>query len=348
MAELRKSNLELLRIVSMIMIIAYHAVRNIRETDAVTQFICDFIGNWGILGVNCFLIIAVWFMLEKGCKKNRIINILVQTLEYSVLFLLLNIIHNADTENENIIKYFFSLERDGFLEPLWSRRYWYVTIYIFICLVSPIYNKLIENMDIKQYGKVIVFASLLVLYCSFDSRGWAYEVMFYSWIYFVVGYLKRCKNNLFEKKADVFLLTGFLCVLFISVITFIYCPQIYIFWILWLRERDCFLTVILAICLFYLFLHLEIQCRAINIIAGNVFGIYLFHENSLYNVCNLLYYCLIMVTKNSVFITYICVVCLLFILGSIVEWIRIEINHVFCQIVCKLFIKLDGKKGWEK
>ncbi|MDD6573132.1 MAG: acyltransferase family protein [Thermoflexaceae bacterium] len=342
MTNIRKSNLELLRIISIFMIIAYHAVRNIHETDAITQFVCDFIGNWGILGVNCFLIISFWFIIEKSCKKNKIVTVIIQTFEYSFLFLLLSIIHNANIGNENIIKYIFSLEVNGFLEPLWSRRYWYVTIYIFICLISPIYNKLIENMDINQYKKLVIFSSLLVFYCSFDSSGWAYEILFYSWLYFVVGYLKKNKNNILEKKAGLFLLTGFLCILFISLITFIFSPQNYFFWILWLRERDCFLTVILAICLFYLFLHLEIQCKAINIIAGNVFGIYLFHENSLYNICNISYYYLTIITKNHVFITYICVICLLFVLGSIVECLRNKITYFFYHIFRKLFVKTNS------
>lgn len=72
--QTRNSNIEFLRILSMLLIIAFHATRNgfLSLTQPVIVYISAVVlGSWGILGVDLFLMISAWFYVNKasGSKK---------------------------------------------------------------------------------------------------------------------------------------------------------------------------------------------------------------------------------------------------------------------------------------
>jgi peptidoglycan/LPS O-acetylase OafA/YrhL len=73
--KLRNSNLELYRIISMMMIVAHHYVVNSGLTGEGGPLLTDFtsgkslflsvFGAWGKTGINCFLMITGYYMCLK-------------------------------------------------------------------------------------------------------------------------------------------------------------------------------------------------------------------------------------------------------------------------------------------
>ena len=63
----RNSNIELLRILAMMLIVFYHVAGNIMPNNELSfaEIIAfDCLGRWGILGVDCFVIITTFFLQE--------------------------------------------------------------------------------------------------------------------------------------------------------------------------------------------------------------------------------------------------------------------------------------------
>ena len=94
----RQSNFELLRIISMLMIVAHHFVaKNAFNVDTqvigltVNKLFLQFIGNHAFIGNNLFFMISAWFLCdvskEYGIKKSlkSVWKIERQMLFYSIL-----------------------------------------------------------------------------------------------------------------------------------------------------------------------------------------------------------------------------------------------------------------------
>lgn len=72
----RDANIELLRIVSMILIIAGHLVEQnnvIEKINGISLFTALLLGSAYRIAVNIFLLIGVWFMVNKEFSARRII-----------------------------------------------------------------------------------------------------------------------------------------------------------------------------------------------------------------------------------------------------------------------------------
>lgn len=71
----RDANIELLRIVSMILIIAGHLVEQnnvIEKINGISLFTALLLGSAYRIAVNIFLLIGVWFMVNKEFSARRI------------------------------------------------------------------------------------------------------------------------------------------------------------------------------------------------------------------------------------------------------------------------------------
>ena len=92
----RSSNLELYRIICMLMIVAHHFVVNSGLTadggildmypnSANTIFLRLF-GAWGKTGINCFMLITGYFMCTSKITFRKYLKLLLQVYFYKLLF----------------------------------------------------------------------------------------------------------------------------------------------------------------------------------------------------------------------------------------------------------------------
>ena len=155
----RQSNIELLRILAMLMVTMLHALGHggILECcvfGTVEYTIFWFTDALCFVSVDVFVLITGYFMVTAVPKYSRIVNLMVQVEAYSLLCLAVGVwgFHEQIT-----IKQLF-----GSVFPLISRMYWFVSIYAILILVMPLLNKWIATMSKREL--LAALALLIVLY----------------------------------------------------------------------------------------------------------------------------------------------------------------------------------------
>ena len=92
----RNSNLELYRIIVMLLIVAHHFVVNSGVTDVMYKnqlsansvFLFLF-GAWGKTGINCFMLITGYFMCKSNITLRKYVKLISEVLFYNIVISLL-------------------------------------------------------------------------------------------------------------------------------------------------------------------------------------------------------------------------------------------------------------------
>ena len=156
----RKYNLDLLR---MLFIVSLHylgvggAFYNI--TDGNTELltynygIASLLEALSIVGVNCFVLISGYFLVNSSFKIKKALHIYLTTLFYSVIFFIAYVIVNG-----------FSLGNMlSSLLPISMSTYWFITVYLVLYILSPFINLLCNNMTQKQHAALLLI--LVIVFC---------------------------------------------------------------------------------------------------------------------------------------------------------------------------------------
>lgn len=301
----RNSNLEILRIFSMLWIIAFHARRTIvfPQLDGIIPIWINgfkvLLGSWGILGVDIFLIISVWFLVEKEFRTMRIVKIAIQTIVYYLAFCIVfvffeySLYHSIPGSFMDLGYYVLK----KITQPLWLGEYWFVTAYIFMLLLSPLLNKIIKEHPQTSIRKGLIVFSFILIIAQFNTSI-VCDIVYFAYIYVAVGYLK-CYGGYRRLKKYARPSFCILISLFIMIVQFsmeytnVLKPVaklpfeiIYAFVSI---GRHSMLILLLSSLIFLMVLDMKpSHNQFINTIASWTFGVYLFHENKLVNVCDLI------------------------------------------------------------
>ena len=156
----RNSNMELMRIVSMLFIIIFHLIYRTfsihdYQMSSATYLLVRFIIAITLVHVNSFVLLTGYFQYEKKLKFSKLLSINNATWFYSILFLLIALFL---TENMNIPLVYPITSLDIFktLIPLDYGLYWYIGLYLLLYLLSPILNTVIANSNQKRLLKIII------------------------------------------------------------------------------------------------------------------------------------------------------------------------------------------------
>ena len=286
----RKSNIELLRIVSMLLIISFHYVLKsgyvYNELDLNT-FIVKLFYHFGELGVNLFILISGYFLIKGKFSYKKLILLLVEVLFYQAF--IYTICYFAGI-------YHYTSFRDLIfvIFPTIFAQYWFITAYVLLYLLSPFLNKFANSLDQNTYKK---FLLLLLFIWSFIPtvfgifHNTSEDLLYYNrfiWfivLYFTAGYIRLYGFNIFKKRKNTLLIAG-ICfsLIIISIFTIHYfrksfellgLTEIAYFW-----PPNSILVFGLSISIFYLFLNMNIKSsRIINILASTTLGVYILHDN---------------------------------------------------------------------
>ena len=197
----RKSNIELLRIVSMFMIVFSHVTWEGRfsypKSNILHNTIIQFPWLFGQIGVIVFTLISAYFLSKKKEVNVKSISKLAKiTWFWSILALMIAIImgKNGLLNLKIIINLLF---------PILRGTYWYVTAYIAMYLLMPYLNIVIDKLNKRNY---IVFLTLLLVICSviptftgvtaLDSANNSGSVYSLIVIYFIGGFIRKFENDL--------------------------------------------------------------------------------------------------------------------------------------------------------
>lgn len=278
----RSSNLELYRIICMLMIVAHHYVLSgfvagngplaSNLISANSTFLWLF-GAWGKTGINCFMMITGYFMCTSIITVRKFIKLLAQIYFYNILIFVILMVSGYET--------FGSMRILKLLMPFWGFDGNFVGCFIVFYLTIPFWTILVRNMNKRQHGLLLIL--LLGCYTILGSiptfRVTFNYITWFGIIFLIASYIRLYPMPVYENKKIwrwVTLASVMLSMASVALLD-IYLNAGYFF------VSDCnkFFAVVVAVCSFLWFKNMNIKySKVINAFGAATFGVLLIHANS--------------------------------------------------------------------
>ena len=153
----RNSNLEMLRIVSMLMIIIFHLLIHAGIADPKEPTLNTLVSTvgctFGLAAVVAFTMITGYFMVTQKITVTKILRLLVEVWFYSIAIGVLALILLGSPIDETWIKATFF--------PIFTDQYWFISAYVMLVILSPFINKCLNSITAKQH--LLLVLVLLVI-----------------------------------------------------------------------------------------------------------------------------------------------------------------------------------------
>lgn len=266
----RNSNLELLRIIAIVMVLFLHSfgiVNNmLNEFNSLVSIIINSICN---MGVTLFILISGYFGIEFKVKKMAKLH--VKVLSLSIIILLIQIAFNMPLSREDIIKSFL---------PIISCKYWFLSCYFFLMILSPYINSFIKNLNKKMYTNLLIITitlfSIIPTFFYFEltkdsGKGLINMILIYIIGRYIAIYFENSSINV---KNILILLT---LLLTLGTILNIIIYKVTGRMINLFARDNSILIIIPAIMLFLIFKQLNLKSMIINKISLHVLPVYVIH-----------------------------------------------------------------------
>ena len=280
----RSSGLDLLRFVSMFMIIILHVllfggILKSVPLNSVNYFLSYFLESLSICAVNCFILISGYFLIYQKFRLQKLVKLWFEIIFYSYLFLFTAYIFNYPVSHSNLIKS---------LLPVLSGTNWFISCYVMLYILFPFYNKFILSLSEKETDIFVVI--LLVL---FSLRGFVfpgvtavttngYNILWISFVYMLGAYIRLNEQFFMRIKwywyLAVYLLSSIATlgagIFFVYVLNRSFVPML---------NYNSIFIITAAVSLFCLFKKKpavnSVFDRCVFFATPAVFGIYLIHIN---------------------------------------------------------------------
>ncbi len=283
----RNSNLELYRIIVMLLIVAHHYVVNsglisvLKESNGfISSSVMLLFGAWGKTGINCFVLITGYFMCVSNFSSKKLLKLYLQVAFYWLSIYIIFCLTGHDTYSPS--------QMIWRLWPVKSIEQNFVGCFIVFYLFIPVLNLLVNSMDRRLH--LYLVALLLISFSVLPtfpmiSMSHNYVAWFIS-IYMIASYIRiyglfpNVGHRQWGCLALLSLLAGAVSVLVMSEayqrgFTGLYAPYFFI------SDSNKILSVVIAVCSFMFFKDMKMQqSRIINIVGASTFGVLLIHANS--------------------------------------------------------------------
>lgn len=205
----RNANFELLRVVSMMMIVMLHLLGNDHGNvlSKTQEFSAAWVLTWGLealctVAVNCYVLLSGYFLV--GAKDledidpngkplrfhwRKVLDICVTVWFYTFVFFIIGYVLG-----------WVGVSRTSLLHlvtPITGRTYWFVSVYLGMYILSPYINKLIKSLSEIAHRRLIlvcialfsVLPTILPIYDTFQSGG-GIGLVWFVVLYLIASYLR--------------------------------------------------------------------------------------------------------------------------------------------------------------
>ena len=324
----RKSNMELLRIVAMMLVLIVHS--DFFTLGIPTQELCKispgfafgkyFFQSISIVCVNVFILISGWFGIKPNWKS--FLNFLFQCLFFSIgIYIVCIITGLANFSIRGIAECFFL-----------TSSYWFIKAYIGLYIFAPMINAFIENKGEKDMCNYLLAYFTFQTVFAWLSTGAEFLIAGLNTLSFIGLYTLARFVRLYPSKyttlpAKIYFFLFFLIAIFSTIITFIL-TDLGIGHIVGRFYTYVNPIVILAsLTLMLAFTRLDFKSKFINWIACSCFAVYLLHVNP--NVIGHFCNTIIKITQENtgiIMLLYLFVFLLfVFIISILIDKLRIYI-----------------------
>ena len=303
-------------------------------------FTSEFIASFLSVCVNCYVILTGYFMVDTKFKISRLCNILFQTIFYSVIISFSFYLIKSNISLNDVFKSLFVLR---------NNKYWFVTQYIGLALLSPFLNQMCENKK-KHFVLLVVLIFLnidIILdvpYGILYSGG--HQLLFFILLYLSGAYIKRHLPTIHFSKKDLLLILFVLCILNVGIRflkRYIYGEITHGLPFSMFEYNG--LSYFMSICFFLYFKTKEFNNSNINSflvkVAPYSFGVYLIHDHELMRqlIWNIIYKWYDIFSSPYFLIIVVTTAISIFLISILIDYSR----HLFMRLlhINTLFHKLD-------
>lgn len=277
--EIRKSNIELLRIFAMLSIIAHHYVVNsglyevaICDTSSVKSILFVIYGAWGKVAINIFILITGYFMYSSNISLKKYIKLISEFEFYRIIFYFVFCLCGYQVFS---IKEFIKT-----VNPYYIIGSSFIPAYFLLYLAIPFINIFISNADKLTHALLIglgLFIYSIIGSISFIPMNFNY----FSWfiiLYLIGAYIRKYPDRILFSKNRITI--KFIIVLTLSITSIVHFMINGLFPYSYINDSNKLLGTVLAIETFLLFENCNIRySKLINIFAKSTFGVLLIHAN---------------------------------------------------------------------
>ena len=323
----RQSNFELLRLISMLLVLVFHGFGVSLGIPSKIDFqlspaessIRVFIESLSLICVNVFVLISGWFGINPKIKK--LASFLFQCLFFSIIVSLIAPVVGIGSP--------FSIRDLGSCFFFGKYYYWFVKSYLCLYILSPVLNAFVQSADKSLFLIVLIgFFLVQTLYgwtgsmADFD-RG--YSVISFVGLYLLARYIRLYGGSIFSlhKWLDLAIYIGLsvaVAALYIVAVN-VGIEKLASHIFLYINP----LAVLASVFFLLFFSKIELNNRTINYLSRSAFAVYLFHLNAkiwdaFRDTCYDIY---TSNTGSSAFLLVFCFLVSVFIVAIIIDQIRL-------------------------
>ncbi|MBR5277875.1 MAG: acyltransferase [Clostridia bacterium] len=347
----RNANMDVLRILSMFLIVFLHSIDHSGVLESVapgtTMYYYVYFGYCiSQVCVNCFVLLSGYFMIESKFRPSKLVHLWIEVVFYSLVIRIVFIVTGMQAFSIGSILSCFV--------PVITGRYWFITIYFGLYLLSPFLNKAIKAMNKKQFSALVVILFLLSSVLSSlhpkiagmnSGGGWglAWFVVLYCFAAWVRLYYKP-NNKILRKVILLFTIPIFIVfMLFLSnVMNIGILKTIVLHW----YSYESIPAIAMSMLLLLIYANVDVKnavcTKIITALAPLTLGVYLIHAHAnvspwSWEVINLPKYI------GEVFFPFVQIfsVVAIFALCAVIDYIR---NLLFKHLKFEKILKLIDSK----
>lgn len=284
--KIRRSNLELYRIIVMLLIVAHHYVVNSGQTDVMAEdplssksLYLYMLGMWGKTGINCFVLITGYFMCRSHITLRKFLKLFLEIMFYNIVIWAIFVGTGYESFSIKLM-----LKE---LSPIVSIADGFTSCFLIFYLFIPFLNILVNSMDKRKHACLLalclftytVLGTLPKLHVVFNYITWFSILYFISSYIRIYGLFPRIKNYQWGVLTLLAIVLSLLSVLFLIALHVHFGIPLAPYWLV--SDSNALMAVVVSICSFMYFKDLPIkQSKLINTISASTFGVLCIHANS--------------------------------------------------------------------
>ena len=338
--KMRDSNMELLRIVAILLVMVVHAnfralpVPGIRAIElnpsgAFLQFVVEALS---VVAVNVFVLLSGWYGIRP--KVTRLSELVFQVLFFGVLCMGFAIIVDGKMPDNCWSRLF--LLGDG--------HYWFVKTYVALYLISPVLNAFVDNASRRQQAIVLVgyFVFQTIYGWWWEGTTWlrgGYSLPSFIALYLLARYMHRFQPGFtrFSKWIDLLIYIDYVALLAVIMYLLKQAGMRGDYWYFY----TCTLVIVGAVYLLPFFSKLHLRSRLVNWVAASAFAAYLtqsstftysYYDNTIADWFN--------DQSRCVFILYAAIfIAVVFVASILLDKLRLIIWRTMTEVINKFVNK---------
>lgn len=204
----RQKNLEKLRCVAMMMVVALHFLGkgNLLGDVSAPKMSGVGLAAWAlealcIVAVNCYMLLTGYFLSESSFKPGRLLGLYLQIWMYSVGVGLAAWALGMVPAQEVNTHYFLTL-----LFPVSMGHYWFMSAYVYFYLLLPLVGSAVKRMTKEQLKLVLIM--FLGVFCvaksilpfRLEGDGQGYDMIWYLCVFLTAAYIRKYGIRLLENR----------------------------------------------------------------------------------------------------------------------------------------------------